>query len=497
MFGGGTPNQGKLAYLAGVNAAIYANTVAAAAGPAASNVRKLSSPPQLIAWAWELEGETLIAIEGTTSADQYALETDGYINPSFFTPGGYINSYFAMLADGLFPTLPNAAAVISGHSLGGAVAVHLAYRLKAAGLPVKGAVTFGSPRVYTPAGAAAQVFPPIRNITQLYDPVPLLATDGVGGDNWRTPGEFYLLHPGGFLELFTQGVSFIGDVYSLIQNYGFGSHASTSYADTLVVPAVVPFSNPLLGDPSVLNIYQVQVKGEVFSQACDNVIHYLWAGVDPPPVDQLNVDFRTVWRQYVLPRVSPQYAVDFYETRRISSIVQLLNTKVVPPAPYVPPRGNYRYDSFVRFTGLATDIGSNSNADCFPSFNAVGASKACDGWRDPNTGLIIGGTKQPRGDIGFGGIPRNSTQATTAGNKLTTTEKTSWDAVVENLRHIHTGGRDWLMVVLTHTGPGGGQLFNTANPPEPIFYYALVTSLGVNPYITSRVSRKQTVSGRG
>ena len=68
---------------------------------------------------------------------------------------------------------------------------------------------------------------------------------------------------------------------------------------------------------------------------------------------------------------------------------------------------------------------------------------------------------------------------------------------MENLRHIHTGGRDWLMVVLTHTGPGGGQLFNTANPPEPIFYYALVTSLGVNPYITSRVSRKQTVSGRG
>lgn len=247
----------------------------------------------------------------------------------------------------------------------------------------------------------------------------------------------------------------------------------------------------------MLEIYQCQVKGLLFDQACDNVMYYVPSLVDPADANNVNLDFRTNWRQYVLPRLSPQYSVLFYETRRISGVVQLLNPAVVPPAPYVPPRGNYRYDNFVRFTGIATDVGSNSNADAFPSFNAVGASKSCTGWADPSTTLAIPLLKQPRGSMRFGGIPRLSTQATAAGNKLTAAELISWQTACFNLAKPEQFGRRYLMAVVTHTGPGGAQLFNTANPPEPIYYYSIVSALSPNPFITSQTSRKQTISGRG
>lgn len=497
IFGTPTPNEAKLAYLAKAVGAVYSGTVASAVSPAGSNARQLSAPPTLVSWAFDIEGQTIVLVEGTTSADQYALETDGYAHPTTFPAGGSVNGYYAAIGDAMFPNLPNNTAAIVGHSLGGAVASYLGWKFHAASLPLAGTLTFGAPRPFDSTAASAAVFPPAVNVAQIYDPVPLLPPDGVGGKNWKTPGDLYFLHPQGALDFATQPPSSVGDVWSVIQHYGFGSHDIGSYGDTLTVPAKVPFTLPLLGVSSMPEFYQCQVKGLLFGQACDNTFYYLPSLVDAADANNANLDFRTNWRQYILPRLSPEYSVLFYETRRISGVVQLLNTTVVPPVPYVPPRGNYRYDNFVRFSGIGTDVGSNVNADAFPSFNAVGASKACVGWADPTTTLPIPLTKAPRGRTSFGGIPRLSTQPTTDGNKLTVAELTSWQAACAQIVRPEQFGRRYLLCVVTHTGPGGGQLFNTANPPEPIYYYSVVSSLSPNPFITSQVSRKQTISGRG
>ena len=69
---------------------------------------------------------------------------------------------------------------LAGHSLGGALAVLLAMRLRVDGLPVGRVVTFGQPKVTTEAGVALFRDLPLLRIVNHDDPVPLLP--------WETPG---------------------------------------------------------------------------------------------------------------------------------------------------------------------------------------------------------------------------------------------------------------------------------------------------------------------
>jgi hypothetical protein len=75
---------------------------------------------------------------------------------------------------------PGVETRLTGHSLGGALAVLLAMRLHVDGLPVGRVVTFGQPKVTTEAGVARFRGLPLLRIVNHDDPVPLLP--------WETPG---------------------------------------------------------------------------------------------------------------------------------------------------------------------------------------------------------------------------------------------------------------------------------------------------------------------
>lgn len=69
---------------------------------------------------------------------------------------------------------------LTGHSLGGALAVLLAMRLRLDGVAVSRVVTFGQPKVTTEAGVVLFRDLPLLRVVNHDDPVPLLP--------WETPG---------------------------------------------------------------------------------------------------------------------------------------------------------------------------------------------------------------------------------------------------------------------------------------------------------------------
>lgn len=97
---------------------------------------------------------------------------------------------------------------ITGHSLGGALAVLVAMRLRMQGTPIARVVTFGQPKVTNEAGVARFRDLPLLRIVNHDDPVPLLpwetrgaALDGffrhLGAEMWLTDRgtwEFFTEH---------------------------------------------------------------------------------------------------------------------------------------------------------------------------------------------------------------------------------------------------------------------------------------------------------------
>ncbi len=75
---------------------------------------------------------------------------------------------------------PGVETRITGHSLGGALAVLTAMRVQLAGLPVARVVTFGQPKVTNEAGVARFRALPLLRVVNHDDPVPLLP--------WETRG---------------------------------------------------------------------------------------------------------------------------------------------------------------------------------------------------------------------------------------------------------------------------------------------------------------------
>jgi hypothetical protein len=69
---------------------------------------------------------------------------------------------------------------LTGHSLGGALAVLLAMRLGVDGQPIERVITFGQPKVTTEQGVARFRALPLLRVVNHDDPVPLLP--------WETPG---------------------------------------------------------------------------------------------------------------------------------------------------------------------------------------------------------------------------------------------------------------------------------------------------------------------
>jgi hypothetical protein len=96
---------------------------------------------------------------------------------------------------------------LTGHSLGGAVALLLAMRLQTEGLPLGRVVTFGQPKVTNEAGVARFRDLPLLRVVNHDDPVPLLPWETVGaarGGLYRHLGQELRLTDRGTFELFPE-----------------------------------------------------------------------------------------------------------------------------------------------------------------------------------------------------------------------------------------------------------------------------------------------------
>jgi len=123
----------------------------------------------------------LLAFRGTEPTRWEDLRTDGALcqTPAL---GGLVHRGFLAALDLVWPAALAAVqaqggrpVVVTGHSLGGALAVLAAARLEAAGIPVTSVYTFGQPKVGDPAFAAA--FPArdrLHRVVNRGDPVTLV-----------------------------------------------------------------------------------------------------------------------------------------------------------------------------------------------------------------------------------------------------------------------------------------------------------------------------------
>ncbi len=85
----------------------------------------------------------------------------------------------AAAAEGLLH--PDRAIVLTGHSLGGAVAAILAMEFAAKGRNILSVVTFGQPKVTTDAGVQAWRHLPLLRVVDRLDPVPRVPVHGLHG----------------------------------------------------------------------------------------------------------------------------------------------------------------------------------------------------------------------------------------------------------------------------------------------------------------------------
>ncbi len=96
---------------------------------------------------------------------------------------------------------------LTGHSLGGAIAVLLAMKLQVEGQPLGRAITFGQPKVTTEEGVARFRDLPLLRVVNHDDPVPLLpweTTSAVLGGLYRHLGQEMRLTDRGTFDLFPE-----------------------------------------------------------------------------------------------------------------------------------------------------------------------------------------------------------------------------------------------------------------------------------------------------
>lgn len=125
-----------------------------------------------------------LAVRGTANLENAAEDAD-YAKVSAPELGIVVHAGFVADARVVWsfarPLLrPGLETRVTGHSLGGALAVLLAMRLRVDGMPLGHVITFGQPKVTTEEGVARFRDLPLLRVVNHDDPVPLLP--------WETPG---------------------------------------------------------------------------------------------------------------------------------------------------------------------------------------------------------------------------------------------------------------------------------------------------------------------
>lgn len=127
--------------------------------------------------------EIVVAFAGTSNLGDWSVNLSSQLVPGY---GGHVHKGFAILTEALWSAVHAAILKLrdseqpirlTGHSLGGAVALLTGLRLQEAGLPVAGVFTFGMPKVGDEVFASACKLPCWRFETA-GDPVPHLPLVG-------------------------------------------------------------------------------------------------------------------------------------------------------------------------------------------------------------------------------------------------------------------------------------------------------------------------------
>lgn len=489
-----TGDTAKLRYLAECCQAAYNGVLADRIGTDAGELVRRVAPPLPPVWTWRKQDSLLLMIQGTTYGAEYVFQTDGWLNP-VDVMGGLVNSYYAGVGEQAFLAAPLAVDLCFGHSMGGAAAQVAAARFRHSGRPACFAASFSSPRPYAvghPEIAASDI-----NLQMPKDPVPFLPYDGFGSINWSVSNDAYMSLPNGLSLLESRLASSVGFISYLLYTYGTKYHDIGVYVDYLR-QTTPPGPTPIVRIRTMpVQVYQVKIKGSLMGQSCDNTLYLMPDGPGPAPAQAINDFVREWWQATVLPMVSNKYRVIYYSTRRIAGLVW--------KNPVDFTKGSlYRYDNHIRTGGKAVDYGRRL-VDVLPSLLAVGFAKSADDYFLAETDDELPNSKQPHGGIRIGGIVRENINVAT--NELETAAVTSWSAVGEQLVMPKNATDTFFMALVTNTNggvylePSHTWLPTYIRKPDddtlPWYAVAKVNALSLNPFVTSQVSRKQTIANQG
>lgn len=220
------------------------------------------------------------------------------------------------------------------------------------------------------------------------------------------------------------------------------------------------------------NVYELTVHGRdtVSSQSIINrwFVDTIGAAAPPPTFQELLTTFRSWWRNNILPQVHQQYVVDKYACRHLTD---------VEPVSTSPRRVRYLFDLGEELTGDASiDFGARGVA-MLPTYVAVSFNQ--------RTGVL---GRSYRGGKRFACIPEADTNA--EGNRLDPAILTNWQTVAGNIPGGKSlGHTDWFFFF----GIMPGTPYGFTDPPHvpPWEWFTRITTVLVNPYVGSQVSRKQ------
>lgn len=480
-----TPDQQKLEFLANCCGAVYSGTLADVVPTGANATLVYPGPP--VVWTFNMEGEKVAVFAGTTNQTQYAGQATGWISLQPFARGGYLNGYVATVGSDMYLSLPNDIKVLAGHSLGGGLACYVADRMVRNGLNPVGVVTYGMPRYFTADAAAATGWLPVVNVTNHRDPVALVVPDGTSSRNWRSPGRFFNVSFQHKLGEVTQGASTQFNLTATLAAYGDQYHTIGTYIELLnsPFPKLVKSEGPM---PN--SLYRLYVKGRLFGQRAENTLWYHEKAGADIAADVVAEDMQDFWQAKILPRVSVDYQVLYYELSLLSGIAYAGGT-------FDRNRPLMRWSQRYKITGTSSDAGKITGEPTMPSYAAIGMQKVCDGWEESDLITPVPNKRAPRGGIRFAGMI--DTDTVSHDNLLDSSVLNSWKTVANFMVQPYTTGhvREYQMCVVTDRMDGFSEQADPGPPASGKVWVARVSSLVVNPYATTQNSRKQSINRLG
>jgi len=231
---------------------------------------------------------------------------------------------------------------------------------------------------------------------------------------------------------------------------------------------------------------QIDVRGELFGQACNNTFHYIIQTLSGEGMIDAVTAFRTDWRANILPLLVVDYQVLKYIGAEISGFEFL----------HAAPDHRYgiRYIDSVELVGDTSDNGL-LDEDALPSYAAVSATKKVGTITDFDE-VDLNLERRLRGGVRFSGLPLSALEPETP-NKLEADVYAAWNTAVPLLKSITTAGLLAAMEVISTTKNNAPRVLFDGPDRTPRPARGTVSSLVVSPFVSSQVSRKETVARLG